>query len=147
MLDLEPWLNETIACTFPEPYSASSRLGGQHNFNDYDNSMSEAETGRKVKIDSDKVESLVSFKQYEGVFGNFAYGNITVNILQFSSQLHMNRKQKLVRYGYECNCTILCMPEVFFKPPKLVNSVNLNRSNVSDTNVSSRCLPIRLRAI
>ena len=92
MLDVEPWLNETKACTFPEPYSEGSRLRGQDNFNDYDNSMLEAETGSKVKTQSDKVESLISFKQYEGVFGNFAYGNITVNILQFLSQLDMNRK-------------------------------------------------------
>ena len=93
MLDLEPWLNETTACTFPEPFSEGPHLGGQDNFNDYYNSMAEAETGRKVKID----ESLTSFKQYEGVFGNFAYGNITVNILQLFSQLDMNHKQNLAR--------------------------------------------------
>ena len=93
MLDLEPWLNETTACTFPEPFSEGSRLGSRDNLNDYDKSMSETATERKVKID----ESLVSFKQYEGIFGNFAYGNITVNILQLFSQLDINRKQKLAR--------------------------------------------------
>ena len=98
MLDLEPWLNETTACTFPQPYSDGSRMGGQDNFNDYDNSMSEVETGGKVTAESDQMGSLASFKQYEGVFGNFAYGNnITVNILQFFSQLDMNPKQKLVK--------------------------------------------------
>ena len=93
MLDLEQWLNETTACTFPESFSEGPHLGGQDNFNDYYNSMPEAETGRKVKID----ESLASFKQYGGVFGNFAYGNITVNILQLFSQLDMNHKQNLAR--------------------------------------------------
>ena len=85
MLGVEPWLNETTACTFPDPFSVGTRLSGQDNFKDYDNSLSETETDRKVKIETDKAESLASFKQYEGIFGNFAYGNITVNIPQFLS--------------------------------------------------------------
>ena len=85
MLDVEPWLNETTACTFPQPNSVGSRVGDQDNFNDYDTSLSETETGENVEIETNKVESLVSLKQYEGIFGNFAYGNITVNIREFFS--------------------------------------------------------------
>ena len=94
MLGVEPWLNETTACTFPEPYISDSRRSVQYNFNDYD-PESGTDTGRKPNVESDKVESLASFNVYEGIFGNFAYGNITVNIPQFCSELDMNRKTKI----------------------------------------------------
>ena len=77
MLDLEPWLNETTACTFPVPFFSETVPEKQlSRFTTQNNGQKEihASVDRSLNF---------NLKQYEGTYGNFAYGNITVsNIFQ-----------------------------------------------------------------
>ena len=65
MLDEEPWMNASTACSFPEPWSPGrlSRFATLHKNN------------ANIKT---KALSADEQSQYEGVYGNFAYGNISV---------------------------------------------------------------------
>ena len=73
MLDLEPWLNETTACTFPEPFFSEPIPEKQ---------LSRITVRNKNQKETDvSMDKSLNFnlKRYEGTFGNFAYGNITVS--------------------------------------------------------------------
>ena len=81
MLDLEPWLNETTACTFPEPfYQPFQRNGHPQSFDDGEHlQQSTLKDANKLKTLSRQKLQYKYLRQYEGTFGNFAYGNLTVN--------------------------------------------------------------------
>ena len=83
MLDLEPWLNETTACTFPEPFFSEAKFQ-QNQTPTSKLQQNQAPTSKlkllKVlpKVLEDRLD-MINLTQYEGTFGNFAYGNITAS--------------------------------------------------------------------
>ena len=80
MLDLDPWLNETTACTFPEPFFSEPAPEKQLS------RFTVRSKGQKETDASLDKSPKFNLKQYEGTFGNFAYGNITVSKM-FSFEL------------------------------------------------------------
>ena len=73
MLGMEPWLNTTTGCTYPLTSPAQLR-----NFKQPMDSLL-VETP-KIKLRNKPLELDVKYlKQNVGDFGNFAYGNMTVN--------------------------------------------------------------------
>ena len=81
MLDLEPWLNETTACTFPEPcYQPFQRSSHPQSFDDAEHlPQPMLKDVKNVKTISGKKLQPKNLRRYEGTFGSFVYGNLTVN--------------------------------------------------------------------
>ena len=98
MMDLllgeEPWLNLTTACTFPQPWyggyktSKGAKTAPSVNSDEEDIANSGGQTKRrrrrrtlsnraKTRINGIKVTPM-ELSSYEGTYGNFGYGNITV---------------------------------------------------------------------
>lgn len=66
LMDEDPWLNATSACTFPEPTKMRQRF-------------------KVMTLNSVTPKSLTP---YIGTYGNFAYGNITVMLMGDKLHLH-----------------------------------------------------------
>ena len=81
MLDVEPWLNETTACTFPEPfYQPFQHKRRPQSFDDGEHlPQSTLKDVKNDKTFTGKKQQRKNLRRYEGTFGNFAYGNLTVN--------------------------------------------------------------------
>ena len=97
MLDVEPWLNETTACTFPEPfYQPFQRNRDLQSFDDAEHlPQSTLKDVKNAKTFSEKIVQHKNLRRYEGTFGNFAYGNLTVNKTKWQ-----NGKLRIQRLNY-----------------------------------------------
>ncbi len=84
VLNEEPWLNATTACTFPEPFypptEASKPLHSLPIFPLRDPS---------VEKQSSSPISAKQREQFVGQYGNFLYGNLTVAIDDVTEELIM----------------------------------------------------------
>ncbi|XP_078619563.1 uncharacterized protein LOC144886711 [Branchiostoma floridae x Branchiostoma japonicum] len=69
LLGLEPWLNATTACSFPEPWVRSSS-SVTYDSDDTDDTMPSAYS---LEFPRDK-------RDYEGTFGNPIFGNLTIRL-------------------------------------------------------------------
>ena len=90
ILGREPWLNSTTACTFPEPFHDNGIIPPNVQMDDSARDfVPPANHKPDPKLLPKKKPTSKQFKQNEGLFGNFAYGNISVSIhVIFSSQTH-----------------------------------------------------------
>ena len=88
MLDLEPWLNETTACTFPEPfYQPFQHKRHPQSFDDGEHlPQPMPKDVKNAKAFSGKKLQQQNLRRYEGTFGNFAYGNLTVNKTKWQNE-------------------------------------------------------------
>ena len=75
VLGLEPWINASSTCSFESSFGVELPLTSTlHDF-DVSRPNNNHEKPTQNKITSLKRKQLVA---YEGTFGNFAYGNVTV---------------------------------------------------------------------
>ena len=73
VLEEEPWLNSSTACSFPEPFYNLSEIQEQrHRHSDLNINTSPIKLSDTTPVPKHRME------QYLGQYGNFAYGNVTV---------------------------------------------------------------------
>ncbi len=78
---LERWLNDSTACTFPRPWQSRNPKHSQHTQNGIWSIEEEHETQRWFHALDDDYEA------YEGTYGHFFFGNITVTFEETTGEL------------------------------------------------------------
>lgn len=99
LLGEEPWLNLTTACSFPEPWVNPSSMAGlldDEMYPDFSNPNYAKDyiLGLDKQLKRNKFDRIrPKVDDYVGMYGNFAYGNITVSkseanvlILQYGAE-------------------------------------------------------------
>ena len=86
VLDEEPWLNATTSCTFPDPFFPDAGLPQQmqEQFSDIGVQHSPDVSPNASPVRGSKI------KQYVGQYGNFGFGNVSVEIDDVLQQVIVN---------------------------------------------------------
>ena len=99
MVGIEPWLNETTACTFPEPFfEPFTRNTKQHYdaFHDYEPQASDRNYDNNEKSTQNQKTSNLNLRQYEGTFGNFARDTTSTKLFPRSFEPHYSTRYRVL---------------------------------------------------